>query len=93
MTGSYDGSEPLTVEIPSGGGGSGGSTVTVLSDNLFDKSIATTGKIFYHSSSGPSLADASNGFYAYVPLRGAGTYTAMLRWDNHGESYAKRVPR
>ena len=26
VTGSYDGSEPVTVEIPSGGGGSGGST-------------------------------------------------------------------
>lgn len=74
------------------GGLFGGSTVTVLSDNLFDKSIATTGKIFYHSSSGPSLINASNCFYAYVPLRGAGTYTAMLYWANHGESYAKRVP-
>ena len=74
------------------GGLFGGSTVTVLSDNLFDKSIATTGKIFYHSASGPSLIDVSNGFYAYVPLRGAGTYTAMLCWVNHGESYAKRVP-
>lgn len=68
------------------------STATVLSDNLFDKSIATTGKIFYHSSSGPYLVDVSNGFYAYVPLRGAGTYTAMICWVNHGESYAKRVP-
>lgn len=74
------------------GGLFGGSTATVLSDNLFDKSIATTGKIFYHSSSGPSLVDVSNGFYAYVPLRGAGTYTAMICWVNHGESYAKRVP-
>ena len=74
------------------GGLFGGSTATVLSDNLFDKSIATTGKIFYHSSSGPSLVDISNGFYAYVPLRGAGTYTAMLCWVNHGESYATRVP-
>lgn len=74
------------------GGLFGGSTATVLSDNLFDKSIATTGKIFYHSSSGPSLVDVSNGFYAYVPLRGAGTYTAMICWVNHGESYATRVP-
>lgn len=74
------------------GGLFGGSTVTVLSDNLFDKSIATTGKIFYHSSSGPSLVDNRNGFYAYVPLRGAGTYTAMLCWVKHGESYATRVP-
>ena len=74
------------------GGLFSGSTVTVLSDNLFDKSIATTGKIFYHSSSGPSLVNLSNGFYAYVPLRGAGTYTAMLCWVNHGESYATRVP-
>ena len=70
----------------------GGSTVTVLSDNLFDKNIATTGKIFYHSSSGPTLIDQNGGFYAYVPLRGAGTYTAMIRWVDHGESYAKRVP-
>lgn len=67
-------------------------TELVLSDNLFDKSIAITGKIFYHSSSGPSLIDSSNGFYAYVPLRGAGTYTAMLFWADHGESYATRVP-
>lgn len=70
----------------------GGSTVTVLSDNLFDKSIAITGKIFYHSSSGPSLIDFNLGFYAYVPLRGAGTYTTMICWANHGEQYATRVP-
>lgn len=64
----------------------------VLSDNLFDKSTAITGANWYHSSSGPSLVITETSFYAYVPLRGAGTYRTILCWAHHGESYAKRVP-
>lgn len=65
---------------------------TVLSDNLFDKSTAVTGSNWYHSSSGPSLVASETGFYAYVPLRGAGTYRTILWWAYHNESYAQRVP-
>lgn len=67
-------------------------TETVLSDNLFDKSTAVTGKHFYHSSSGPTFLDNVTAFYAYVPLRGAGTYRTVIWMTLHGTSYAKRVP-
>lgn len=92
VSGEYDGSEPVTIHIPV----EEPETETVLSDNLFDKSIAVTGKGFYHSSSGPTIMDRadaiSSGFYAYVPLRGAGTYRTVIWWSVHGEAYAKRVP-
>lgn len=91
----YDGSQPVNVVVE-GGGSSGGGTETVLSDNLFDKSIAVTGKGFYHSSSGPTIMDRvdtyASGFYAYVPLRGAGTYKTVIWWSIHSDEYAKRVP-
>lgn len=31
-------------------------------------------------------------YYAYVPLRGAGTYRTIVNVTHHSESYAKRVP-
>lgn len=86
----YDGSSAVTVEIPVGGEGT--ETETILSDNLFDKSIAVTGKVFYHGSSGPTVSDSTDCFYAYVPLNGAGTYRTKISFASHGESYAKRVP-
>lgn len=65
---------------------------TVISDNLFDKSAAVLGKGFYHSSSGTQLVDAEGNYYAYVELRGAGTYRTKVNVGYHSESYAKRVP-
>lgn len=62
------------------------------SPNIFDKNIAVEGKIFYHSSSGPSLVEQPGGFYAYVPLRGAGTYNTLAAVAYSDETYAKRVP-
>lgn len=93
---SYDGSQVVEITIE-GGTTSDGETETILSDNLFDKSIATTKKTFYHSSSGPTIIDSYDsstgqmGFYAYVPLRGAGTYRTVIWWAMHGD-YATRVP-
>ena len=84
----YDGSGAVTVEIPSGGEAN---TETVLSDNLFDKSTVTNGQLFYHSSSGPTLTDSTDVCYAYVPLRGSGTYRTKVNYQEHG-SYANRVP-
>lgn len=63
-----------------------------LSDNLFDKSTATVGQVFYHSSSGPTMLDSASGFYSYVPLRGAGTYRFLVDVKIHGETYALRIP-
>lgn len=92
-SGEYDGSGEVTIHIPA----TGAETETVLSDNLFDKSTAVTGKMFYHSSSGPSIIDSYDsatgqmGFYAYVPLRGAGTYRTVIWFAMHGD-HATRVP-
>lgn len=77
----YDGSEEITVTIPAGGEAN---TETVLSDNLFDKSTAVNGKVFYYSSSGLTLTDSDWSYYAYVPLRGAGTY--RTKWNNSQHS-------
>ena len=86
--GEYDGSEDITLEIPT----SEAETETVLSDNLFDKSSITTGQIFYHGNSGISLVDTVNTFHAYVPLRGAGTYRTIIRVALWGEEIAEKVP-
>lgn len=82
----YDGSELVEVNI------SGGATESVLSDNLFDKSTAVLGKGFYHSSSGVQFVDSPDNYYAYVELRGAGTYRTKVNVEYLSESYAKRVP-
>lgn len=91
---SYDGSEEVDITVE-GGTASDGETETVLSDNMFDKSTATIGKMFYHSSSGPSILDSDDGtqkgFIAYVPLHGAGTYRTVIWSAMHGD-YAARVP-
>ncbi len=65
---------------------------TDYSANLFDKSAAIAGQIFYHSSSGPSLIDNTDGFYSYVQLRGAGTYRLKVSVTHHGIDYALRIP-
>ena len=65
-----------------GNGGSGAETR--MSDNLFDKTAAQKGKVFYHSTSGFQLVNADYSYYAYVPLRGAGTY--RTKWDNSQHS-------
>lgn len=70
---------------------SDGETETVLSDNLFDKTTVTTGQLFYHSSSGPQLIDSTDVCWAYVPLRGAGTYRTKVNYQEH-QTYASRVP-
>lgn len=67
-------------------------TELVLSDNLFDKSAAISGKGWYHSSSGAQLIDSADNYYAYTELRGAGTYRTKVSVAHHSESYAKRVP-
>ena len=90
VSGEYDGSGEVTINIPSSSDEV--TTETVLSDNLFDVSTAVTGKNWYHSSSGPTLVDTTNAFCAYVPLRGAGTYRTILWWTHHGSAYALRVP-
>ena len=84
----YDGSAPVEVSI-SGGSESG---EPVLSDNLFDKSAAIFGKGWYHSSSGATLIDSDDCYYAYVQLRGAGVYRTKVNISFHGEAYAQRVP-
>lgn len=67
-------------------------TVTVLSDNLFDKSSAVAGQGWYHSSSGVQLVTAPDVYAAHVELRGAGIYRTKVCIAHHGESYAMRVP-
>ena len=66
-------------------------TIQVLSDNLFDQSIATTGKFFYHGYSNISILDESRGFIAYVPLRGAGTYRTVVWYANSGATLAAKA--
>lgn len=90
--GGYTGTETEFSAMLAQAVSSGSVTQTVLSDNLFDVSAAVTGKNWYHSSSGATLIDCENAFYAYVPLRGAGTYRTILWWTHHGSSYALRVP-
>lgn len=74
----------MTGDVVISGGSGGGQTEMVLSDNLFDKSAAVEGKVFYYSSSGLQLADSSWSCYAYVPLRGPGTY--RTKWNNNQHS-------
>ena len=86
----YDGSEPVEITV-TGGGVTDGDTESVLSDNLFDKATVTTGQLFYHSNSGPVLTDSTDVCYAYVSLRGAGTYRTKVNYQEH-QTYSTRVP-
>jgi lysophospholipase L1-like esterase len=79
----YDGSEEITVEIPSGGNAE---TETVLSDNLLDKSLLTSGQCFYYGSSGYQLASQEHGYYGFIPLRGAGTYRTKFQASMHSST-------
>lgn len=72
----YDGSEAVEINITDGDA----ETETVLSDNLFDKSIATQGRVFYYGGSGYQLVSQTDVCYAFVSLRGAGTY--KTKWLN-----------
>lgn len=72
----YDGTKPVEVNVS----GEGGDVNMVLSDNLFDKAAAVEGGVFYYSSSGLQIVNADWSWYAYVPLRGTGTY--RTKWNN-----------
>lgn len=60
-------------------------TELVLSANLFDKSAAESGKVFYYGNSGLQQLDATHTYYQYVPLRGTGVY--RTKWDNSQHEY------
>lgn len=89
VTGEYDGSEEVTINLPIS---ADTEIETILSDNLFDKTIAVAGSNFYHSSSGPSIVTRETTFIAYVPLAGAGVYRFPVNENIHGASYACRIP-
>lgn len=76
----YDGTGAVTVEIPVN---DDSETEMVLSDNLFNKAEATFGGVFYYSSSGLQLVESNYDCYAYVPLRGAGTYRTKINNGQH----------
>lgn len=78
----YDGSKPVEISVS----GADADTEMVLSDNLFDKSIAISGKTIYYGSSGYQLVDAADMCYAFVPLRGAGTYRTKIVWSQHNST-------
>lgn len=86
----YDGSEAVDITLE-GSVTTDGETVTVLSDNLFDRTTVTMGQLFYHSSNGPVLTTSTDVCWAYVPLRGAGTYRTKVNFQEHG-TFATRVP-
>ena len=90
VSGEYDGSDEVTINIPASEGDV--TTETILSDNLFDKSSVISGKGFYHSSSGTTINDSTDNCISYVELRGAGTYRTKVNVLYHSESYAARVP-
>lgn len=70
-------------------GGTGGGTITVLSDNLFDKSSVIGNGVFSYSANGYTLVEGTNSYYAFVPLRGAGTYRTKFNWSEHEWSGAR----
>lgn len=78
----YDGSKPIEISIS----GADTDTEMVLSDNLFDKSIAIRGKGIYYGSSGYQLVDGADMCYAFIPLRGAGTYRTKIVWSQHNST-------
>ncbi len=91
----YDGSSDITVNIPvvkADTETEEEETVTVLSDNLFDKTTVISGKGFYHSSGGTTIIDSEDNCISYVALRGAGTYRTKVSAGFHGDEYAARVP-
>lgn len=85
VSGEYDGSGEVTVNIPA----SGSDTETVLSDNLFDKSTAAYGQCFYYGSSGYQMVSEDMKYYSFVPLRGAGTYRTKFMKTVHSSTGAR----
>lgn len=85
VSGEYDGSEAVTIEIPSGGAAD---TETVLSDNLLDPSLLTKGGVWYYGSSNYQLAGSSESYsyYGFIPLRGAGTYRTKFQAGVHSST-------
>ncbi len=83
-SGEYDGSEEVTIDIPS----VGVDTETVLSDNLLDKSLMTKGGVWYYGSSGIQLAGNADSYsyYGFIPLRGAGTYRTKFQQSVHSST-------
>ncbi len=74
------------MELLNAGGGTGGgqSGEKVLSDNLFDKTTVAGEGVFSYESNGFTLAGlGGHSRYAFVPLRGAGTYRTKFNWDEH----------
>ena len=61
-------------------------TQTVLSENLFDKSAATHGGLFYYGGSGFQIVTQTNQYYHYVPLRGSGTYRTKFQKSQHSST-------
>ena len=85
VSGEYDGSGEVTVNIPA----SGSDVETVLSDNLFDKSAAAYGQCFYYGSSGYQMVSEDLKYYSFVPLRGAGTYRTKFMKTVHSSTGAR----
>lgn len=77
----YDGSEAVEIAVAGEA-----ETETVLSDNLFDKSAAVPGQLFYYGASGCQLVSGGDSYYAYVPLRGAGTYRTKIDNSQHAST-------
>ena len=78
----YDGSEPLEVNVSGGDA----ETETVLSDNLLNKSLLTSGQCFYYGSSGYQLVSQAHGYYGFIPLRGAGIYRTKFQASMHSST-------
>lgn len=58
-------------------------TVTVMSDNLFDKTAVIGAGVFSYDSTFYELVEGGDSRYAFVPLRGAGSYRTKLNWSEH----------
>lgn len=66
-----------------------GTTEPILSDNLFDKSLILGAGVFSYDISFYELVEGGHSRYAYVPLRGAGTYRTKFNWAEHKWSGAR----
>lgn len=64
-------------------------TVTVLSDNLFDKTAVLGAGVFSYDSTHYQLVEGGDSRYAFVPLRGAGTYRTLFNTVEHEWSGAR----
>lgn len=82
VAGSYDGSEPLTVEIPSGGGGSGGSG-KAKSQILIDQEIAEL--------TASLSVTLEHDFHNLTAIIGCGSDGAALTADADGNAVASSI--